>query len=202
MQVKEASFSYGNSLIFEKINLELKPGEIVAIVGSNGSGKSTLLKCIAGIYELDSGDITKEVEENVVFVPDVPRSYEYLTGFEYLEFIQAVSKKRDVSKVHGILKDYTLYPNKDKLIKHYSHGMKQKLALCAALINEEIHYLLLDEPLTGIDKKSQKVIIEKFKELTSKQCSIVFSTHQIETLREICDKVFYLEDQYEELVYK
>lgn len=202
MQIKEATFSYGNSLIFEKINLELIPGEIVAVVGSNGSGKSTLLKCIAGIYDLDSGDIMKEVEENVVFVPDVPRAYEYLTGFEYLVFIQSVSKKKDVAKIHSILEDYTLYPNKDKLIKHYSHGMKQKLALCAALINEDIHYLLLDEPLTGIDEKSQKVIIKKFKELASKQCSIIFSTHQIETLREICDKVFYLEDQYEELVHK
>lgn len=94
MQIKKASFSYGNSLIFERINLELIPGEIVAVVGSNGSGKSTLLKCLAGIYELHSGDIVKGAEENVVFVPDVPRSYEYLTGYEYLVFIQSVSKKK------------------------------------------------------------------------------------------------------------
>lgn len=195
-------FCYGNSTVFGNVNLKINSGDIIAIVGSNGSGKTTLLKCLANIYELDSGEIVRNERDSVVFVPDVPKAYEYLTGYEYLLFIQSITNTKNLGRIKEILSEYTLYHEKDKMIKDYSHGMRQKLSLCASLINENVDYILLDEPLTGIDAKSQSVIIENFRKLSRNNKSIILSTHQIDTLKKVCNRIYYLESGEEEYVRK
>src|SRR5699024_8512563 len=125
-----------------------------------------------------------------VYVPDVPLAYEYLTGYEYLAFIQSIIKDRDSKKIESTLKLYTLYEERNKLIKNYSHGMKQKLSLCAALLDNDIEYILLDEPLTGVDKQSQSIIIENLKKLSFENKTIILTTNKIVSIQKMYNKIY------------
>ena len=200
VEIKNGAFSYGKRKVFENINLKINKGDIIAVVGKNGAGKTTLLKCLAGILDLTSGEIIRNDKETSVFVPALPTAYEYLTGYEYLLFIQSIANgNQGQHRIEELLRLYTLYDEKDKLIKDYSHGMKQKLSLCAALIHEDVDYILLDEPLTGVDKQSQVIIMDNFRRLAKQNKAIILATHQIETLKAVCNRIYYLEtgeDEY------
>lgn len=197
MEIKQGSFYYNKKKVFEDVNIKTNKGDIIAIVGSNGSGKTTLLKCMANILQLTSGELIIKNDSRSVYVPDVPLAYEYLTGYEYLAFIQSIIKDRDSKKIESTLKLYTLYEERNKLIKNYSYGMKQKLSLCAALLDNDIEYILLDEPLTGVDKQSQSIIIENLKKLSFENKTIILTTHQIDSLQKVCNKIYCMDSKNE-----
>lgn len=191
MQIINLSYEYQKKQVFTSFNLTIPENSIVALVGSNGSGKSTLLNCLTGKYTKYKGEIKKK-SNNISFVADISKQYEFLTGVEYLSLINYILGNS--CDFIPLLKEFNLYKSKDMLIKNYSHGMKQKLSLCSALIVNPIDYLIMDEPFTGVDSDSMGKIKEKLANLKNEGLTIIFTTHQIENYLDICDHVFYIDD--------
>ncbi len=185
----------------DNVSLTIEPGDLYGFVGHNGAGKTTLLKSISGIIDFDSGEITfqgfsikKEplkLKELIAYIPDNPDIYESLTGIQYLEFIADVFKisiidrQQLVEKYAGLFEILNVLNNP---ISSYSHGMKQKLVIISALIHKP-KLLLLDEPFVGLDPKASFQLKEIFKDMCAKGTAIFFSTHVLEVVEKLCNKV-------------
>lgn len=191
MQVSNLSYKFPNKQVLRNINLNIPEHSIVAIVGSNGSGKTTLLNCMIGKYQRYEGSINKR-SDNISFVSDIAKQYEFLTGEEYLSLINYILG-HDYD-FEALLQAFNLAKEKSTLIKNYSHGMKQKLALCSALIITPLDYLIMDEPFTGVDSDSMKIIKRKLMDLKNSGVTIIFTTHQIESFFDICDHMIYMNE--------
>lgn len=191
----------GRKKAIDNLNLLINRGDIYGFVGHNGAGKTTLLKCISGIHNLDTGDIKidgysirnhpLEAKKRIAYIPDQPMVYEQLTGNEYLQFIADVfeldidQRKKDIEKYANM---FEILKVLNDPISTYSHGMKQKLVLTSAFIHHP-HLLLLDEPFVGLDPKASFMLKEIFKEMCQKGVAIFFSSHVLEVVEKICNKV-------------
>lgn len=194
---------YGKSAkkAVDDFSLEVYGGEIFGFLGHNGAGKSTLIKSMVGIQSLTSGkieicgfDISKdpvEAKQLIGYVPDNHAVYEGLTGREYINYVAnlyLVPEKEREERLQKYLKMFNLENDIDRLIKGYSHGMKQKVLVIAALIHNPKVWIL-DEPLTGLDPMSSYQIKECMR-LHARAGNIVFfSSHVIEVVENICDRV-------------
>lgn len=202
LEIKNISKTYRKSNVkaIDNISLEIKEGDIFGFVGPNGSGKSTTIKCVTGIHSYDEGEILfngVSVKDNpnlckkdMAYVPDNPDVYETLTGIEYINFIcdvYGVGEERV-----GLIEKYsTMFNIKNQLsdqIKSYSHGMKQKVVLIAALAHKP-KLLILDEPFVGLDPKASYDLKEVMKELCSNGTMIFFSSHVLEVVEKLCNKI-------------
>lgn len=200
--ITNVSKSYdGVKKALDSVSLSIEEGDIYGFVGHNGAGKTTLLKSIAGIIDFDSGDIKvnlisiKEhplsVKEMLAYIPDNPDVYESLTGNQYLAFISDVFQIPEVERQNMIAHYARLFEIEEALanpISSYSHGMKQKLVIISALIHKP-KIFLLDEPFVGLDPKASFQLKEIFKEMCAKGTSIFFSTHVLEVVEKICNKI-------------
>ncbi len=197
------SKKYGGSKHYavKDANLEVNSGEIFGFLGPNGAGKSTIIKSIVGIQPITSGRIevcgydmgTQSIEckMNLGFVPDHYALYEKLTGREYINYIAdlyAVSKKDRDERIESMVNRFELAHSFDNQIKTYSHGMKQKIAIMAALVHNPKIWIL-DEPLTGLDPNSIFQVKECMKEHVQKGNIVFFSSHIIDVVEKICDKI-------------
>lgn len=202
LNIKQMTKSYdGIKNACDKIDLEIKDGDIFGFVGHNGAGKTTLLKSIAGIIDFNEGDIKVngisikespiEVKKLIAYIPDNPDIYETLTGIQYLEFIADVFKVSQDKRRQLIEKYVTMFEMTDVLhnpISTYSHGMKQKIVVISALIHEP-KLMILDEPFVGLDPKASFLLKEVFKEMVAQGSAIFFSTHVLEVVEKLCNKV-------------
>ena len=197
------SKKYGSSKHFavKDANLEVNSGEIFGFLGPNGAGKSTIIKSIVGIQPITSGRIevcgydmgTQPIEckMNLGFVPDHYALYEKLTGREYINYIAdlyGVSKTDRDERIESMVTRFELTHSFDNQIKTYSHGMKQKIAIMAALVHNPKIWIL-DEPLTGLDPNSIFQVKECMKEHVQKGNIVFFSSHIIDVVEKICDKI-------------
>jgi len=195
------SYSSGNVKAVDNVSFEVKPGEIFGFLGPNGAGKTTTLKMIVGLLKADAGNIfingldfqehSIEVKKMISYVPDNHEVYERLTGIEYLNFMgdmYGISKDIRSKKINEYLDLFELKDAVGDLIKSYSHGMKQKIVLIGALLNDP-EVFILDEPLVGLDPKSAF----KLKEIMRDRCdagkSVFFSTHVLEVAEKLCDRI-------------
>lgn len=180
--------------------MTVKSGEIYGFVGHNGAGKSTTIKAIAGALGFDSGDILidgKSIKNDPInakqvlaYVPDNPDIYEHLTGIQYINFvcdIYGVSEDRN-QRIEKYSTEFQIKDNLGDLISSYSHGMKQKLVLISALVHKP-KLLVLDEPFVGLDPIASFRIKEIMKELCNEGCSFFFSSHVLEVVEKLCDRV-------------
>jgi ABC-2 type transport system ATP-binding protein len=192
---------YSEIIAVDNIDLTIKKGEIFGLLGPNGSGKSTTLKMLIGLVQPDSGsvnvlgaEVQKDpvtVKQQVGYVPESPRLYEFLTGIEYLDFIgdiygmQAEEKKNRVTEY---LKALQLKGREGDMITGYSDGMKQKIALISAFLHRP-KLLIMDEPLSALDPRSARIIKDFLNQLKMQGVTTIMSTHVLEIAQAVCDRV-------------
>lgn len=202
LEIKNYSKSYAKGQkAVDNISIEVKKGDIFGFVGHNGAGKTTTIKSVVGILDFEEGDILvdgksikkdpEECKKIIAYIPDNPDLYEHLTGIEYLNFISDVynvtkDKKEELIKKYSEM--FEIAVNLGDLISSYSHGMKQKLAIISALVHEPKLYVL-DEPFVGLDPKASHTLKEIMKEKCSEGCSFFFSTHVLEVVEKLCNKI-------------
>lgn len=193
--------SYNGHQAVKGLDLDVKRGEIFGLLGPNGAGKTTTLKIIVGLLRMNKGivkidgvDISEQqydYKKHVGYLPENPTLPEYLTAEEFLGY---VAKIRDIppneikERIDYHLNLFNLEKRRKDLIVAFSRGMKQKLALSAALIHEP-SLLILDEPLIGIDPTGQHQIKIKLKEMAKEGRSVLVSTHMVDTAERLCDRV-------------
>ena len=196
----------GGKTAVKKLSLHVQPGDLFAFVGPNGAGKTTTLKCAAGILDFEAGEIrvngSSIAEEplkckaDMAYIPDNPDLYGYLTGIQYLNFIADVFGVQAQERTAAFEKYAALFElteNLGDLISSYSHGMKQKLALVAALSHQP-KLMLLDEPFVGLDPKAALVLKETMGEICAAGGAIFYSTHVLDVAERLCNKVAIIKD--------
>ena len=208
LKIINFSKTYGNSKkkAVDNLNLEIKKGEIFGFIGHNGAGKTTTIKSIVGIIDFDEGDILidglsiknndVECKKRIAYLPDNPDIYNSLTGIGYLNFIADIYRVDSKEKEELISKYATMFeilPNLGDVISTYSHGMKQKLVIISALIHKP-KLMVLDEPFVGLDPKSSFALKQVMKDLCKDGVSIFFSSHVLEVVERLCDRVGIIKD--------
>ena len=202
LSVKHLSKTYRNSNIkaIDDVNLEIEDGDIFGFIGPNGAGKSTTIKCIVGIHGYDEGEIdfnglnlkdnTIEYKSKLAYVPDNPDVYEFMTGIAYLDFIANTFKVGDEKNelIHKYASMFGIENDLANPIKTYSHGMKQKVQIIAAIIHKP-KLMVLDEPFVGLDPKAAFDLKEVMKELCKEGTMILFSSHVLEVVEKFCNKI-------------
>lgn len=201
LRIEHYTKNYGDKVAVDDLNLRIAPGEIFGFIGHNGAGKTTTLKACCGILQFDQGEIFvngKSVrkdpigcKQDIAYVPDNPDLYEFLTGIQYLNFVadiygvsqeDRISRMQEYGQLLGMTDDLALP------ICACSHGMKQKVALIAALIHKP-KLIIMDEPFVGLDP----VAAHQLKQVMHRHCqdggAIFFSTHVLEVAEKLCHKI-------------
>ena len=202
IKLENVSKSYvKNVKSVDSLNLEIKDGEIFGFLGPNGAGKTTTIKMITGILNTDEGkiliddkDIKNEgisAKKDIGFVPDTPDIFLKLKGIEYLNFmgdIYEVPKDIRTKTIQELTKKFEIYNNLNEEMQGYSHGMRQKIIICGALLSNPKNWIL-DEPMTGLDPKAAFDLKEMMRQHAKKGNCIFFSTHVLEVAEKLCDRV-------------
>ena len=202
LQLKHVSKTYNKTKkAVDDITISIEPGQIVGFIGPNGAGKTTTLKMITGLLNPDSGtlkvngfDIIKEALEaksQFGFVSDDPNAFLKLKGFDFLNFIADmydISTEERRSLITEYAKLLSLEDALNQKIASYSHGMRQKIMVIAALLNNP-QLLILDEPLTGLDPQSSYLLKDLMKKRAQSGKSVFFSTHVLEVAEKLCDQI-------------
>ena len=201
LKIEHLTKYYGEKLAVDDLSLHIKKGEIFGFIGHNGAGKPTTIKAVCGIHNFEEGAIFVDgisVKENAIackqkiaYIPDNPELYEYMTGYQYLKFVGDIFQVEAAVRWPNIQKYAELFGLWDDLaqpISSYSHGMKQKLALIAALMHEP-QLIIMDEPFVGLDPKASYTLKTLMREICDEGKSIFFSTHVLEVAEKLCDKV-------------
>ncbi len=204
LEVKNLVKKYGDFTAVDDISFDIKRGEIFGFLGPNGAGKTTTIKMMTGLLKPTSGEILingvnllaeeknfKEARERIGYIPDTPNVYEKLSGWEFLKFVCDIFERDwNESKVLAAeyLKRFNILRDADSLIETYSHGMRQKLVFTSALIHKP-EFIIVDEPMIGLDPKNVKVVKQIFKEIAALGGTIFLSTHTLGVAEEICDRV-------------
>ena len=194
------SYSAGCRAV-DDLSLTVEDGDLYGFIGHNGAGKTTTLRSVAGILAFDSGDIlingksiTREpilCKQEMAYIPDNPDLYAHLTGIQYLNFtadIYGVSAAEREERIRTYGDAFEMTPRLNDLIGSCSHGMKQKIALIAALLHKP-RLLLLDEPFVGLDPVATHNLKNIMKQMCQEGASIFFSTHVLEVAEKLCNKI-------------
>ncbi len=197
-KAENLSFSYGKKTVLSSLDMTISAGEVVAIIGKNGSGKTTLLKVLSGFLHPNDGNLylgpkrlaydsegyCAGILENVCF-------WNNMTGEQNLQYY--LDKFYSAERVQVLLSDWGLLSHKDRMVKTYSMGMRQKLALVLSFASP-FELLFFDEPLNSLDSQSVEIFFEKVLEAKEERRSIVFTSHIIDGLSVNCDSIYELSD--------
>ena len=207
IEIKNVSKSYnGKKMVLKNVDLSINDGEIFAFIGHNGAGKTTMIKSIMGIIDFEEGDIiidNKSIKKDPIlckkimaYVPDNPDLYENMKAIDYINFICDMYEVDETRRKENTLKYTKMFEMEDKLnddIASFSHGMKQKVALIAALAHDP-KILIMDEPFVGLDPKAVYDMKEVMKDMAKSGRLIFFSTHILDVAEKLCDRVAIIKD--------
>ena len=192
---------YGDKAAVSDLSLHIAPGEIFGFIGHNGAGKTTTLKACSGILQFDKGSIYvagRSIQDDPIackkdmaYIPDNPDLYDFLTGFQYLNFVADIYGVSKPERTEAIRRYGELLGMTDDLslpISDCSHGMKQKIALISALLHKP-KLILMDEPFVGLDPLASHQLKNVMRAHCGQGGAIFFSTHVLEVAQKLCDKV-------------
>ncbi|RRR74559.1 ABC transporter ATP-binding protein, partial [Streptococcus pneumoniae] len=197
--LKNIELKLKKTCVFQNLNFSCKPGEIIGITGANGSGKSVLFKLIAGLYSPSYGEVLingenivpeRKIPANLGALIEEPGFINYYSGFKNLQYLASIRGVVGNQEINDTLKIVGLYEQKDQKVKTYSLGMRKKLGIAQAIM-ENPSILLLDEPMNALDKSSVENMRTLFRKLSSeKGTTILIASHSEEDIRILCDKVY------------
>ena len=207
IEIKNVSKTYnGKKKVLKNISFKIEGGEIFAFIGHNGAGKTTMIKCIMGILDFEEGDIlvdNKSIKEEhleckriMAYVADNPDLYENMKAIDFINFICDMYEVSEDIRRENTLKYAKMFEIEDKLnddISSFSHGMKQKIALIAALAHNP-KVLIMDEPFVGLDPKAVYDMKEIMRDMAKEGKTIFFSTHILDVAEKLCDRVAIIKD--------
>lgn len=201
IELLNVSKTYGSFKAVTDLSLNVPPGSIFAFLGMNGAGKTTTIKMLTGILAPTSGTVrlggynlhtdALAAKRLLGYVPDRPHVYPKLSGREFLYFICDLYKVHPSvadKRIDEVLEEYSLTPWQDALIESYSHGMKQRIALCAALVHNP-QILIVDEPMVGLDPHGARDLKDAFKRYARSGMTVFLSTHSLNVAEELADNL-------------
>ena len=192
---------YGSFTAVDGVTLEVARGEIHGFLGPNGAGKTTTIRMIAGLLKPTSGRILvnghnlasepERAKASLGFIPDRPFIYEKLTAGEFLRFhagLYGLDGPGVPERVREMLELFELSRWEGELVESFSHGMKQRLVMCAAFLHRP-EAVLVDEPMVGLDPRGARLIKDVFRRMSERGVAILMSTHTLEVAQEMCDRI-------------
>ena len=206
LELENVTKCYGDDLIFDNVNLRIKKGDVISLIGKSGCGKSTLLKCINHLENIDSGkikfkgiDISEisvvELRQRIGMVFQDYNLFEHLTVLDNLIIgltqIKKYSKEESIHRALNILKKVDLLDKKDKYPDELSGGQKQRVAIARTLLMKP-DIILLDEPTSALDKEMKESVLDLIKEIVEEDMTLIIVSHEEEFIKKVSDKIFML----------
>ncbi|MFB3883775.1 MAG: ABC transporter ATP-binding protein [Thermodesulfobacteriota bacterium] len=201
IELKNLTKRFGDIVAVNQLNLSVSEGEIYGFIGPNGAGKTTTLRMMGGILAPSEGFVTidginmadrpEDAKRKIGFIPDSPFLYEKLTGMEFLKFTADLYDIEDRLFDQGaekILRQFSLHHWADELIESYSHGMKQRLIICAAVLHDP-KVIIVDEPMVGLDPAGIRMVKDLLRELAKAGKTVFMSTHTLAVAEDVCDRL-------------
>lgn len=198
IDVDHVSKKFKENQVLDKVCIHCESGKIYGIVGYNGSGKTVLFKCICGFYPVDSGNITingKQMGTDIGMIQDAgilieePGYLRSKSGFKNLAFLYQIKNKIDKEHIREIMKKVGLDPDSRKTVENYSLGMRQRLAIAQAIMEEQ-QILILDEPMNGLDKAGIAEMRTLLSQMKEEGKLIILASHNKEDIDILCDEVY------------
>lgn len=198
VEISQVTKRFGEDLVLKEVNLTLETGKVYGIVGNNGSGKTVLMKCICGFLPVTTGSIRvmgKRIGRDVDFpeslgvIIETPGFLTHLTGRKNLEILADLNRRITKADIRLVLKKVGLDPDMKKAVGKYSLGMRQRLGIAQAIM-EDPRLLILDEPFNGLDKHGVAEIRKILLELKQEGKTILLASHNEEDIRILCDRVY------------
>jgi len=201
LEVEDLTKNYEKITAVNHINFEVRKGEIFGFLGPNGAGKTTTIRILTGVIKPDGGSATimgynimkqsLKAKQIISIVPEMANAYIDLTAWQNLMLISelyGIAKKERQERARHLLREFRLYERRNQLARGFSKGMKQKLILCMALLTGP-QVLFLDEPTTGLDVESARLIRDTIRQINKDGTTIFLSTHNMEEANQLCDRI-------------
>ena len=203
IEVDRYTKAYDRTLAVEGLSFEVKPGEVLGLLGRNGAGKTTTLRALAGIVTPTRGrlriaghDLTAEplaAKSRLAYIPDEPRLFEALTVWEHLEFTALTYRVTEFApRAEALLRKFDLLEKRESLVQELSRGMRQKVAICCAYLHAPVA-ILFDEPLTGLDPRGIRTLKESIRERADEGAAVMVSSHLLSLIEDLCTHLLILE---------
>lgn len=203
LELKDISKSFGSKQVLSTVNVTFFGGQVYSIVGPNGSGKSVLLKMIAGILTPSTGTIKlndtslnkKTVcESNIGICIDKSQMIEELTGLDNLLYLSSFKKVIDREGINLLLKEFNLFEDRNKKVKDYSMGMKQKLSIIQAFMEDQ-NIVLFDEVSNSLDESSKQQLFRLIEKLKESKKIVIYVNHNMEEVKKISDTIYQIDNR-------
>ncbi len=201
IEIKNVTKKYKDKVAIKNIDFNVNDGDIFAFIGPNGAGKTTLIKSIVGIHDFEEGEILSNgksikkepiaCKKEMAFIPDNPELYDNMTAAEFINFMcdmYEIDEKTRKENIEKYSKMFEIQDSLNDLIGSFSHGMKQKVAIIAALAHNP-KVLIMDEPFVGLDPIAVHAVKEIMNEMVKEGKIIFYSTHILDVAEKLCSRV-------------
>lgn len=201
IEVKGVTKKFKEATVLKDVTVSFEQGKIYGIIGRNGSGKTVLFKCICGLLSVTEGEITVlaqligdglKVPKGVGAIIETPGFLPNVSGYRNLYYLASLSGKPDSQRIREVIKMVGLDPDSRKHVGNYSMGMRQRLGLAQALMDDP-KLLILDEPMNGLDNQGVEDIRSILLSLNEKGVTIILASHSKEDIAYLCDKVYQMD---------